>query len=175
MVPIVASVLVVILILMLGLVANRLGELEERLVFRPATGLDPGALLPKDLAARGRAAYVPVYSHIYARRGEAEPLEVTLSVRNTDPEHPIRVDRVRYFDTDGLTLRDFIEQPLVLGPFQTASFLVEKGDRSGGSGANFLVEWSAQEEINPPILEAVMVAVETGISFTSRGVPIERH
>ena len=171
--PIIGSVVAIGLILLLGFIANRLIEIEETIAFRPPQ--PSGALvLPPDLVAKGRAVYVPAYAHIYRHGGEAMQLENTLSVRNTDPQNPLRIDQVRYVDTDGKPIRELADQPIVLGPLQTASYLVEKGDRSGGSGANFIVEWSAQKEINPPIIEAIMIGVD-GVSFTSRGVPIARH
>ncbi len=171
--PMLGSIVAIGLIVLLGFIANRLIEIEETIAFRPPQ--PSGALvLPPDLVAKGRAVYVPAYSHIYRQGGEATPLENTLSVRNTDPENPLRIDQVRYFDTEGTPIRDLADQPIVLGPLQTASYLVGKDDRGGGSGANFIVEWSAQREINPPIIEAIMIGVD-GVSFTSRGVPIERH
>ncbi len=170
--PIVGSVVAIGLILMLGFIANQLIEIEETIAFRPP--LAGPAVLPTDIVTKGRAVYVPAYSHIYRQGGAAMPLETTLSVRNTDPAHPLRIDQVRYSDTDGKAIRELVEDPVVLGPLQTASYLVEKGDRSGGSGANFIVEWSAQQELNPPIIEAIMIGRE-GVSFTSRGVPVERR
>ncbi len=46
-------------------------------------------------------------------------------------------------------------------------FLIKAEDASGGSGANFIVEWSAPGKANPPPIEAVMVGVEgqSSISF----------
>ena len=48
---------------------------------------------------------------------------------------------------------------------------VVKRDESGGSGANFIVEWSSETPVNPPIIESVMIGAQSsqGISFTSRG------
>ena len=41
----------------------------------------------------------------------------------------------------------------------------------GGTGANFIVEWSADGLITDPLIESVMVGtlVAQGFSFTSRG------
>jgi hypothetical protein len=173
--PVLGAVAASVLVVMLGLVAYRLGEIEERIGFTPPAGLGPGAVLPAELAAQGRAVYVPAYSHIYTRGGEAVQLEVTLSVRNTDARYPIRIDAVRYVDTQGNPIRELSDGSLALGPLQTASYLVEKTDMKGGSGASFIVEWSAKEEINQPIFEAVMIGSGEGVSFTSRGVTIGRH
>ncbi|MGB5832907.1 MAG: DUF3124 domain-containing protein [Thiohalocapsa sp.] len=169
-----ATIAVMILIVVLGLVANRLHDLEQQLAFRAPVGLGAGAKLSVDVVAKGRAVYVPAYSHIYARGGEASLLEITLSVRNTDPEQLMRIDRVGYFDNDGNVVRELAATSIVLGPMQTASYLVEEQEADGGAGANFVVEWSAQQEINRPIIEAVMIG-DGGLSFASRGEPIERR
>jgi hypothetical protein len=44
---------------------------------------------------------VPVYSSVRFLEGWLLDLEVTVSIRNTDPAHPIRVEAVRYFGNDG--------------------------------------------------------------------------
>jgi hypothetical protein len=49
----------------------------------------------------------------------------------------------------------------------SADYLVEERDRSGGVGANFLVEWTSKEAVSQPIIEAVMIG--NGVSFVSRG------
>ncbi|MBK1630094.1 hypothetical protein CKO31_04925 [Thiohalocapsa halophila] len=162
-----AAAVAVVLILALGFLAGRWQVLDERPVFQPPTSSLPR--LPERLAAQGRSVYVPAYSHIYRNTGETVPLAITLSVRNTDAAEPIRIDRVRYFDGDGQLVREQSEAPLVLAPMATASFLVKAQDPSGGSGANFLVDWSARESVSMPLIEAVMVG-DDGLSFKSRGV-----
>jgi len=173
--PVIGAVVAAGLIVTLSLLAERLSQIEERVGFTPSTGLGPGVLLPAELVARGRAAFIPAYSHIYSGGGEPVQLEVTLSVRNTDPAHPIQIDSVRYLDTDGGLVRALSNEPLVLGPLQTASYLVEQTDTRGGSGASFVVEWSAKDEINQPVFESIMIDATKGLAFASRGVPIERH
>jgi hypothetical protein len=161
-----AAGIAAVLILALGFLAGRWQALDERPVFQPPTSSLPR--LPEDLVAEGRSVYVPAYSHIYRNDGETMPLAITLSVRNTDAAEPVSIDRVRYFDGDGQLVREQPEAPLVLAPMATASFLVEAGDPSGGSGANFLVDWSARESVSMPLIEAVMVG-EDGLAFKSRG------
>jgi hypothetical protein len=149
-------------------ITGQLQDLDEKLA-----GGDAGAL-PASVVAKGRAVYVPAYAHIYTGAGEPMLLATTLSVRNTDPEHDLSIDRVRYFDGDGVVLREFAEEPRSLAPMQTESYRIEQQDAAGGSGANFVVEWSADETINRPIIEAVMIG-DAGVSFTSRGTPIDRR
>jgi len=49
----------------------------------------------------------------------------------------------------------------------TAEFFVKEQDTSGGSGANFIVKWTAQQGVTKPVVEAVMIstAFHQGISF----------
>jgi hypothetical protein len=170
----IGTAVALLLIVGLGFITNQLHDIEEQLAFRAPVVSGLAASLPADVVAKGRAVYVPAYSHIYSKGGVAVLLETTLSVRNTDPEHPIRIDRVRYFDGEGNPIRELAEEPLVLRSMQTVSFLVEQRDTAGGSGANFVVEWSAQKQINRPIIEAIMIGDE-GLSFKSRGEPIDRR
>lgn len=121
--------------------------------------------------------YVPDYAHIY--HGSARDryaLTTTLSIRNTDPDRSITVRSVRYYNTEGELARRFLENPRRLDPLGTMDFVVAEHDTSGGSGANFLVEWSAGEPVSEPVIESVMISTRLGqgLSFTSRGVPIVR-
>lgn len=67
-----------------------------------------------------------------------------------------------------------LQEPRTLGPLGTMEIIIEERDVSGGSGANFVVEWRAEAPVNPPIMETVMISTAhgQGISFTGRGVPI---
>lgn len=123
-------------------------------------------------AVAGAVVYVPVYSHIYHQDGTRKvDLAATLSVRNTDPEHPMTVASVAYYDSDGRFVRDRLDGPLVLGPLETRSFVVEEQDATGGSGANFLVTWSASAAVSEPLIEAVMISTANsqGLSFVGQG------
>lgn len=120
----------------------------------------------------GQTVYVPVYSHVYHRDGSQEfNLTATLSIRNTDLDHAIIITAVRYYDSAGELVRRYLEQPLGLAPLASGAFVVEERDRAGGVGANFIVEWQAEAEVSPPIIEAVMISTASaqGISFVSRG------
>jgi hypothetical protein len=121
--------------------------------------------------------YVPVYSHIYYRdEHRFVNLAITLSVRNTDADQAIAVRSVRYYDTDGALVRTYVSEPARLGPMATREFIVQEEDSSGGSGANFVVDWSAAQSVSDPVVEAVMIGTTggQGISFTSAGRTLER-
>ena len=123
----------------------------------------------------GGSLYVPAYSHVYSD-GLPYLLEVTLSVRNTDPRAKLVLTRADYYDTQGKLLRRYVVEPKSLAPLQSESFVVEKTDYEGGSGANFIVEWRADPGINRPLAEAVMIGIDPKyqISFVRGGVPVER-
>jgi hypothetical protein len=116
--------------------------------------------------------YVPVYSSIYWGMNEQVPdLAVTLSIRNLSPQYPIAVHSVRYNDSNGKMVREYLERPGSLGPLATADFVIQRRDRSGGTAASFLVEWSSRHDVDDPVIEAVMVGQHgnASISFTSQG------
>ncbi|MDG2105370.1 MAG: DUF3124 domain-containing protein [Pirellulaceae bacterium] len=116
--------------------------------------------------------YVPVYSHVYYEGGLAFPLAATLSIRNTDPQRSVAVKSIKYFDTEGKLVESYLDQPIKLAALQTIEFLVVGQDISGGSGANFLVQWSSERGVNEPLVEAIMVGVDgpRGISFGRSGM-----
>lgn len=125
-----------------------------------------------------RTVYVPVYSHIFFRDERTTiQLAATLSIRNTDSKERITVTSVRYYDTEGRLQRRYVEKPLRLGPMASTDFVVEEEDTTGGSGANFIVEWEAERPVTEPVIEAVMISTRAGlgISFTSVGRVLERR
>ncbi|MBE9010709.1 DUF3124 domain-containing protein [Pseudanabaenaceae cyanobacterium LEGE 13415] len=120
----------------------------------------------------GQTVYVPIYSHIYmVEPGRRMDLTATLSVRNTDLSQPIIVTAVNYYDTNGKLVRKYLEKPIELNALAAADFVVAEADRSGGSGASFIVEWVAQRNVSNPAIEAVMINTggNQGISFVSQG------
>lgn len=122
--------------------------------------------------SQGQTLYVPAYSHIYAGDRELPMLlTVTLSIRNVDINHSITVNYADYYGTKGELIRRYAEKPVILKPLESIRYVVPQKDKSGGSGANFMVEWKSEKPVNPPIIESVMIGAEgqQGISFTSRG------
>lgn len=128
------------------------------------------------LKAKGQTVYVPIYSHIFTGHGEQRfHLAATLSIRNTDPNQAITVVAVDYYDTRGKRIKTYLEGPVSLDRLATTRYLVEISNKTGGSGANFLVQWQSASEANVPIIEAIMIGTQSGqgISFTSRGQVID--
>jgi hypothetical protein len=122
--------------------------------------------------SKGQTIYVPGYSHIYSGNREIPfLLTVTISIRNIDPEHQIKITRVDYYETQGKLLKKHIDKPAILNPLESLRYIIPERDKSGGSGANFIVEWESEKLVNPPIVESIMIGTQNqqGVSFTSRG------
>lgn len=129
----------------------------------------------KNELSKGQVLYVPAYSHIYTGNSERPfLLTVTLSVRNIDPKHQIKITSVDYYETQGDRLIKHIDRPVLLRPMESLRYVIPEKDKGGGSGANFIVEWKSDQLVNPPIAESVMIGAQgsQGISFTSRGQEI---
>ena len=120
----------------------------------------------------GQTVYVPIYSHIYSGfKARPFDLAATLSVRNTDPTHTITLLAVTYYDSEGKLLKEYLSEPVKMTALMSTRYIIMEGDKTGGSGANFIVKWKADQKVNPPIIEGVMIGTHSGqgISFVSRG------
>ncbi len=120
----------------------------------------------------GQRIYVPVYSHIYFENKKSSlDLTATLSIRNTDLNNSLILTAVRYYDTKGNLVREYLKNSSELTALASLAFVVERTDSAGGSGANFIVEWVAEKQVSEPVVEAVMISAESaqGISFISQG------
>ena len=127
---------------------------------------------------KSQTIYVPVYSHIYI--GDREfpfDLTVTLSIRNTDPNQPITIVSVDYICSNGKLLQKYLKNPVKLGAMASTRYIVKESDKSGGSGANFIVRWKSDNNVNEPIIEGIMIgaSLQQGISFVTRGKAIKEQ
>lgn len=141
-----------------------------------------GILIPVNLSAEdiqlssGQTVYVPIYSHIYSGvKGRPFDLAATLSIRNTNLKNPITLVSVKYYDSDGKLVEDYLKNPQQLDALVSTRYIITEADKAGGSGANFMVAWKSDQNVNPPIIEAVMIGTHSGqgISFVSRGQVIK--
>ena len=119
----------------------------------------------------GQKIYVPAYSRVHLRNGNAVPLAATLAIHNTDQGNAISIDSVAYFDSDGQLVEQQVSEARPLAPLATASFFVKSDDLRGGDGANFLVSWHSAKRVSPPVAEAIMVGTfgTRAFSFVSQG------
>lgn len=130
----------------------------------------------KDGLSNGQMVYIPAYSHIYIGDRESPYLlTITLSIRNIDPKNEITITSVKYYESQGELLKEYLDTPIVLRPLESIRYVVPERDKSGGSGANFIVVWHTEKYVNPPVLESIMIGTQAqqGISFTSQGRVIQ--
>lgn len=127
----------------------------------------------------GQMIYVPIYSHIYHNNSSnrALNLSATLSIRNTDPTNSIVIASIRYYDTKGKLIRQYIEQPVELQALAATDVFIQTDDVVGGAGASFIIEWVAEQKVLAPVVEAVMISTASaqGISFVSTGRVLKQY
>lgn len=156
---------------------------QEEICYQPpslpqeANHLIDNQELEKLNIVKGQKIYAPLYSQLY-RAGGMTILDLTgiLAIHNTSNKHSIFITSVSYYDTSGQLVKDcLLDKALRLGPMANTEFGVSKKNRSGGSGANFVVEWVAEKEVKEPIVETIMItsAGNQGYSFLSTGRVME--
>ena len=128
----------------------------------------------------GQVLYLPIYSHVWHgdldSKGEPAKalVSISVSIRNTDPQKPIRVTSAQYYDTDGKKLREYVNAPRTVKPMGTLELFIPRGDDTGGSGANFVIVWKSDSPASPPIVEGFHANLPAGrsIAFTTTARPI---
>ncbi len=132
------------------------------------------------MPVKGQTLYLPIYSHmLYGNLGKSGKasyvlLSALVSIRNTDTKRPLRVLSARYYDTQGKSLGERVPTPVVLPPLGTLELFIELNDASGGSGANFVVKWDAEQAISPPLVESLHANMDGGkaVIFMTQSVPV---
>ena len=120
----------------------------------------------------GQTIYVPAYSEIFFEDTDRTwDFAVTLAVHNTNLDKSIIVKSVKYYDTNGQLVKEFLPEPIRLDKLVTRGYLVGRSDNRGGIGANFVVEWVADAEVTPPVVEAVLISAAgtQGLSLITPG------
>ncbi len=117
--------------------------------------------------------YLPVYSHIYhTQEHKTFDLTITVSIRNVSTKDSVFITKADYYNTSGYNIRQYLSEPIFIKPLETVEIVIPEEDKEGGSGANFLFDWSIKDSKNPPLFEAVMISTygQQGLSFSTRGV-----
>ncbi len=120
----------------------------------------------------GQLVYVPAYSQIHpvysGTEGGRINLAVTLSIRNTDMDNVIVIKSVTYYGDDGTLLEEYVEKPFRLSRMASVSFNISQADVRGGIGANFIVEWGAEQSVTEPYIQAIMIGPHGNKGFSWR-------
>jgi len=163
-----------------GDMKRHLAKLAGGLALMAAAALAPA----QDVAplSTGQTLYLPIYSHLY--HGEVNPktgkpsetlVSTHVSIRNTDMKTTLKVTSARYYNTDGMLLREYLPAAKTIPPLGTYELFVPRSDSSGGSGANFIIDWSAERPINTPLVEALHADIREArtLLFVTTGRPIQ--
>ncbi|CAD5289816.1 MULTISPECIES: DUF3124 domain-containing protein [unclassified Imperialibacter] len=154
-----------------------LAQMQEDISILSEGHIEENYVAPPDITlARGQKMYVPAYSSIPLSDNSRQNLSILLSIRNTDPTTSINITRVDYYDTRGQLVRHFTPRIVEAGPMETIEYFIPQNDESGGSGANFFVEWSAETAVFQPVVEALMYGKTAGRDheFKSIGLVVKK-
>ena len=119
------------------------------------------------------STYLPVYSEIYHRNNTFTfNLTATVSIRNISLEDTVYIHSSKYYDTHGKLIRNYFDKTVYVLPMETIEIVVHEDDKSGGTGANFVFDWSCEKDALVPFFEAVMISTtgQQGLSFTTQGI-----
>jgi len=126
----------------------------------------------------GETVYVSIYSNVFSGPKKVTlELSSMLSIRNTDPKYSITILSADYYDSSGKKIESYIKSPVKLNPLATTHYYIKEYDKRGGSGANFIVKWSAKQKVNQPIIEGLMLGLGggKGVAFMCPGQVITEH
>lgn len=121
-------------------------------------------------------SYLSVYSEIYSQtEHRTHNLTATVSMRNIGRNDTIYIEKAEYFNTKGESIRTYFIHPIYIAPLETVEIVVDETDVEGGTGANFIFEWSAKKSSRDPLFEGVMISTsgQQGLSFTTQGVRVK--
>ncbi len=127
--------------------------------------------------ALSETIYVPAYSEVLIGPESSQQMTITIVIHNVDPEQAINLQMVSYHDHQGAQVQSLLKEAITIPPFGSWKHLIGIKDKTGGVGANFLIDWTSETPANSPIAEALMIGGTgtQGISFTSRGRVIVRE
>lgn len=125
---------------------------------------------------RTGSTYLSVYSEIYSlTEHRTHNLTATISMRNTNRQDTVFIRRADYYNTEGTLLRTYFDNTIFLAPMETVEIVIDEIDDSGGTGANFLFDWTVAKGVRPPLFEGVMISTsgQQGLSFTTQGIVVD--
>ncbi|MEZ4950179.1 MAG: DUF3124 domain-containing protein [Saprospiraceae bacterium] len=131
------------------------------------------AVIPENDSLISGSTYLALYSQIYQHsHAHTYDLTTTVSIRNISSTDTVFLTKADYYDTHGALLRPYLKFPVYLAPLETIEIVIDEGDQSGGTGANFLFDWKTNNENSAPYMQAVMISTagQQGLSFTTEGI-----
>lgn len=165
-----------IFILLLGSLLLSCEPKPEYSSIDPVNWSSRSATLPVVDSLRTGSTYLSVYSEIYSlTEHRTHNLTATISMRNTNRQDTVYIRRADYYNTEGTLLRTYFDNTIFLAPMETVEIVIDEIDDSGGTGANFLFDWTVAQGVRPPLFEGVMISTsgQQGLSFTTQGIVVE--
>jgi len=122
--------------------------------------------------------YVPIYKSFYQFYGSVRDtfsLTCTIYLHNTDKKNAIVITTIEYYDQNGKLINKLIEEPINVKPWASREITLPVSKDPDDSGANLIVRWKADQPVNHPIVEVLMVGqvFNRGVSFLTRGYEIK--
>ncbi|MCB0661641.1 MAG: DUF3124 domain-containing protein [Saprospiraceae bacterium] len=152
------------------------GACKEKEAAPPRINLDlegRKAILSANDSLESGSTYLALYTQIYQRsQHHTYDLTSTVSMRNISSDDTIYIQRADFYDTHGVLLRAYVKEPIFLAPLETVEIVIDEKDKSGGTGANFIIDWKKKTTCHDPYFQAVMISTtgQQGLSFTTEGV-----
>lgn len=151
-------------------------------ISKPARDFDVSSLQSDIIPVKrvsGQLLYMPVYSNVpYEIDTIMFDMSAFVAIHNTDLSTNIFLTKVLYFNQEGKLVDDFLQgNKIELKPLCTKEFYISYEDKSG-TGANFLIEWTADSLVNDPLVESVTICLKPNntVAILSKGKIIsERH
>ncbi len=126
---------------------------------------------PEDSLVNG-TTYLSSYSEIYVKSEQRKfSLTGTISMRNMNLTDTVYISSSAYYGTNGEIVRRYFDFPVFVAPMETVEIIISDEDIAGGTGDNFLFEWSKPRGANDPFFEGIFISTygQQGISFTTSG------
>jgi len=102
---------------------------------------------------QGQTVYLSLYPKIEGVGKRASTFLTTiLTIRNTDLRHPITINSIDYYDSNGVLKRRVLKKP---------TEEKELAAENGMAGC-FIIVWKSSEKVTEPIVEGIMGTSGTG-------------
>jgi hypothetical protein len=129
---------------------------------------------------KGQTVYIPSYSNVISGPPiyMVVPLRANLVIHNTDPAQSITVVKIDEYNTEGQKVSSYLTAPVSLNPLGAMRVVVKESKKEAeGLGANFIIQWQAEKQVNEPIIECLIIGSlgAQGFSFATQGRIIQEQ
>jgi hypothetical protein len=129
---------------------------------------------------KGQTVYIPSYSNVISGPPiyMVVPLRANLVIHNTDPGQTITIVRIDEYNTEGQKVGSYLTAPVTLNPLGAMRVVVKESKKEAeGLGANFIIQWQAEKQVNEPIIDCLIIGSSgaQGYSFTTQGRIIQEQ